>query len=486
MKLGALACLLALAGCATPERAARVAEPAPLAPVPSARQLAWQQLEFCAFVHFNMDTFTDREWGEGTESPAQFAPTALDCRQWARVAKEAGMKEIVLTAKHHDGFCLWPSKLSEHDVEASAWRDGHGDVLRELSDACRENGLKLGLYLSPWDRNSQLYGTGERYNDYFAGQLEEVLTSYGEISEVWFDGACGEGPNGKKQVYDWPRFIGVVRKHQPNAVIFSDVGPDIRWVGNENGIAGETCWSMISPEGYEPGAKAPPTKELNEGREDGTRWIAAECDVSIRPGWYYHASEDGRVKSLDELLEIYYGSVGRNGSLLLNLPVDRRGLVHENDVARLRELRRALDRLFADDLARGCVARATNVRGNDERFAAARAVDGDVKTYWATDDGVTSASVTLAFDHPTFVDHAVLTEEIALGQRVERFAISAEVDGAWNEVARGTTIGHKRILRFDSVEATAVKLEILAARACPTIASFELYRELHARRVSSL
>jgi alpha-L-fucosidase len=383
------ACAL-LATCAAPGE--RVDWPGPVAPVPSARQLAWQELEYYAFVHFNMNTFTEREWGLGKESPAQFAPSALDCRQWARVAKLAGMKGIILTAKHHDGFCLWPSKLTDHTVASSNWRDGRGDVLRELSDACHEYGLKFGVYLSPWDRHSPLYGQSDAYNDFFAGQLEEVLTQYGEVFEVWFDGACGEGPNGKLQVYNWERFVSVVRRCQPNAVIFSDVGPDVRWVGNENGFAGATCWSMLSPGGHTPGANAPPVRELNEGSQDGSHWIAAECDVSIRPGWYYRASEDDKVKTVKQLLEVYCASVGRNGSLLLNLPVDRRGLVHENDAARLLELRKTLDALFANDLARAGRASASNVRSGDEHFAAARATDGDARTYWATDDGVTTAS----------------------------------------------------------------------------------------------
>lgn len=467
--------LLLIGACGSPAARESVPAPAPLAPVPSARQLAWQELDFNAFVHFNMDTFTDREWGEGNESPDLFAPSELDCRQWARVAKSAGMKTIVITAKHHDGFCLWPSKLSEHSVASSKWRGGKGDVLRELSDACREYGLKFGVYLSPWDRNSPLYGQGETYNEYFAGQLREVLSNYGEVSEVWFDGACGEGPNGKRQVYDWPRFVAVVREHAPNAVIFSDVGPDIRWVGNEDGIAGETCWSMISPAGFEPGEHAPATSVLNTGLEDGTHWIAPECDVSIRPGWYYHASQDGEVKSLEKLLEIWYGSVGRNGSLLLNLPVDRRGLVHENDAARLYDLRNKLDRIFARDLARDGAATASNIRGVDERFGPSRATDGDPKTFWATDDGVTRAQLIVDFSVPTPVDHVVIGEAIALGQRVESFAIRAEVRGEWREVARGTTIGNKRILRIAPIDATAMRLDVLSARACPTIASFELY-----------
>lgn len=337
--------------------------PEPFGPIPSARQLAWQDLEYYAFVHFNMNTFTTREWGTGQEPPETFNPTELDCRQWARVCKDGGMKGIIITAKHHDGFCIWPSAMSEHTVANSPWRDGEGDLLAELSEACAEFGLKFGVYMSPWDRNCPVYGDSPRYNDYFKAQLTEVLTNYGDVFEVWFDGANGEGPNGKRQEYDWPGFIATVREHQPDAVIFSDAGPDIRWVGNERGFAGETNWSTMKRDEFFPGIPGR-NHDLNEGQADGTHWLPAECDVSIRPGWYYHAEQDDKVKTLDELLEIYYASVGRNGSFLLNLPVDRRGLVHENDVERLMELRHALDLIFADDLTNDASAFATNVREN--------------------------------------------------------------------------------------------------------------------------
>ncbi|MFH1943331.1 MAG: alpha-L-fucosidase, partial [bacterium] len=265
-------------------RLSTTSPPHPYGPIPSPCQLTWHELEYCAFIHFNMNTFTDREWGDGTEDPEQFKPTELDCRQWARVCKEAGMKGIILTAKHHDGFCLWPSKFTEHTVKNSPWREGKGDVLRELSEACREFGLKFGVYLSPWDRREPSYGDSPRYNQHFKNQLTEVLTQYGDIFEVWFDGACGEGPNGKRQVYDWPGFIDVVRKHQPGAVIFSDGGPDVRWVGNENGFANPTNWSLLRRDEVYPGY--PDYHELTSGHADGTHWVPAECDVSIRPSWY--------------------------------------------------------------------------------------------------------------------------------------------------------------------------------------------------------
>ena len=449
---------------------ARAEPPAPLQPVPSARHLAWHEMEYYAFIHFNMNTFTGREWGEGYEDAKQFNPTALDCRQWARTAKEAGMKGIIITAKHHDGFCLWPSKYTEHSVKNSPFRGGKGDVLKELSDACREAGLKFGVYLSPWDRNHPQYGT-PAYNEFFKKQLTEVLTHYGPIFEVWFDGANGEGPNGRKQTYDWPGFIGVVRKYQPNAVIFSDAGPDIRWVGNESGFAGETNWSLLRRDEFYPGT--PNTKDLPTGQENGTHWVPAECDVSIRPGWFYHAEEDSRVKSASQLMEIYYRSVGRNGSLLLNLPVDRRGLVHENDAAALMAFRSAREAAFAHDLAHGKRVAASEERGTE--FAARNAVDGRPNSYWATSDGVTDAWLEVDLGHEEMVNRALVQEAITLGQRVEAFSIEAFTSGAWKTVAEGTTIGHKRILRFPSISASKIRLHIKQARACPAISNFSLY-----------
>jgi alpha-L-fucosidase len=450
-------------------------EPEPLAPVPSASQLRWHALEAYAFVHFNMNTFTGREWGEGTEDPALFQPSALDCAQWVSVCKRAGLKAIILTAKHHDGFCLWPSALTGHDVAASPWREGRGDVVRELYEACRAEGLLLGLYLSPWDRNAPCYGDSERYNDFYVGQLEELLTRYGPVFEVWWDGACGEGPNGKKQVYDWERFRGTVRRLQPEAVIFSDVGPGVRWIGNERGIAGETNWGMLSPAGFEPGLGAPPLEVLNRGQEDGTDWIPGECDVSIRPGWYYHAEEDGAVKTLAQLLELWHASVGRGANFLLNLPVDRRGLVHENDAARLVELRAALDAIYGVDLARGARARATNVRGGHARFAAANALDHDADTYWATDDGVRECALELELGAPVRCDRIRLEEPLRLGQRVRAFEVEVRTAGAWRAVASGTTIGARRILAFEPIQAEAVRVRIVSARACPALSSVQLF-----------
>ena len=454
--------------------AASAQSPLPIEPVPASRHLAWHQMEYYAFIHFNMNTFTGHEWGEGYEDSKQFNPTALDCRQWARTAKLAGMKGIVLTCKHHDGFCLWPSAYTKHSVKNSPFRRGKGDVLRELSDACREFKLKLGVYLSPWDRNHPEYGT-PAYNEFFKKQLTEVLSNYGPIFEVWFDGANGEGPSGKRQTYDWPAFIAVVRKYQPNAVIFSDAGPDIRWVGNESGFAGETNWSMLRRDEFYPGT--PNTKDLPTGQEDGTYWVPAECDVSIRPGWFYHAEEDGRVKTVPQLMEIYYRSVGHNGSLLLNLPVDRRGLVHENDAAALFAFRDARERAFAHDLAHGKSVAVSNVRSG-RKFAPQNVVDGNNDSYWAPNDGVTDAWIEVDLHGIKSVGTAVTQEAIALGQRVEQFSIEVFTMGQWKTVFEGTTIGHKRIARFPTVSASKVRLHILKARACPLISTFALYESV--------
>lgn len=456
-----------------------VSAPAPLLPVPTPAQLRWQRMERYAFVHFGPNTFTDREWGEGNEDPKNFAPSALDAGQWARALKESGFGGLILTAKHHDGFCLWPSRHTTHDIAASPWRDGKGDLVQEVSQACREAGIAFGVYLSPWDRHEPSYGDSPRYNEHYVAQLTELLSGYGPLFEVWWDGACGEGPNGKRQEYDWPRFRKLVRELQPQAVIFSDVGPDVRWVGNERGFAGETCWSMQSPGDRTPGIGAPPTSELNEGLRDGVQWIPAECDVSIRPGWFHHTREDERVKSVAELLEIYYASVGRNGNLLLNIPADRRGLFHENDVARLKEFDAALKQIFAHDLIRAAqsslLVTASGMRGNVARFGPLQLFDGDPSTYWALDDGQKTGHVTLSFEEPVRADQLVLCEPIELGQRVARFRVEVEQSGVWKELVRGTTIGAKRILRFAPQEIAALRVHIEDARGTLLLSSLELY-----------
>lgn len=463
--------------------------PKPLDPIPSQDQLAWQRLEFIAFAHFGINTFTNREWGEGTEDPALFNPTEFNARQWVKAIKDAGMKMLILTAKHHDGFCLWPSKYTEHSVKNSPWRNGKGDVVREVADACLAEGIKLGVYCSPWDRHEKMYGDSPAYNQHFRDQLRELLSNYGTVTEVWFDGACGEGPNGKKQVYDWDSYYQVIRELQPHALIFG-CGPDIRWVGNESGVAREMEWSalpvtkdmidenwlahqqtFVDGSGVEEALKAM-TTPVNQKKT----WYPAECDVSIRPGWFYHSDDDGKVKSLDQLLDIYYKSVGRNGVLLLNIPPDKRGLIHENDVQRLRELRQAIDKIFKINLALNKPATATNTRANHEFFSPAKALDGSPETYWTTDDGVTTADMEVDLGGEVTFDRSLIQEHIALGQRVFAYSIEAMSGNEWKAIATGTTIGYKKINCFTPVTATKVRLKILKSRACPVIETFELFK----------
>ncbi|HEY7183099.1 MAG TPA: alpha-L-fucosidase [Blastocatellia bacterium] len=448
--------------------ATKVSPPSPVAPTPTGAQLAWQRLEYYAFVHFGMNTFTDHEWGEGRASADNFNPTALDCRQWARVVKAAGMNGIIITAKHHDGFCLWPSNTTEYSVKNSKWREGRGDVLKELSEACREYGLKFGVYLSPWDRNHPLYGA-PKYNRVFKDQWREIGAQYGDIFESWLDGA-NDGK--KRMVYDFHGFFETIKSLQPNTLIFSDAGPDVRWVGNERGFAGETNWSPRDNEGTFPGFAD--EKALNTGDENGTVWLPAECDVSIRPGWFYHANEDDKLKSVEQLMNIYYGSVGRNANLLLNIGVDRRGLVNENDERRLMEFKRARDEAFRENLAKGKI-KATDIRGNDARFGPEKTIDGNAATYWATDDGVTAASLEFDFRREIEFNTFLAQENIALGQRVKKFSLEIWGEGGWETVARQTTIGYKRILRFPAVKTARLKFNIEAARACPTITNLEIY-----------
>ena len=470
VRLLAVTVILAAAGCGGP---AVPPPPEPYGPVPSDRQLAWHELEFYGFLHFNMNTFTGREWGEGTEPPETFHPTALDARQWARAARAAGMKGLIITAKHHDGFCLWPSGQTDHTVAASGWRDGRGDVLEELSETCSEFGIGFGVYLSPWDRHEPSYGDSPRYNTHFIAQLEEVLTGYGPVFEVWFDGANGEGPNGKRQVYNWPAYFQTVRRLQPEAVIFSDAGPDARWVGNEQGYAGETNWATLRRDDLEPGTPRYP--ELTEGHRDGGYWVPSECDVSIRPGWYYHPDEDDEVKSPAQLVEIWFASVGRGSNLLLNLPVDRRGLVHENDIAALQGMRARLDSLFAVDLALDASAAASNVRGGHPRYGASNVLDRDGSTSWTTDDGVTEAELVVRLEGPAEVSIVRIEEGIALGQRIEAFAVDVTHGDRWKEAASATTIGPRRILRFPPVTTDRIRIRITRSAAAPVLTEVKVY-----------
>ncbi len=438
---------------------------------PTPQQAAWQEMEFTCFVHFCVNTFTDREWGLGNEDPKIFNPSAFDARQWVRTCKEAGMKLLILTCKHHDGFCLWPSQYTEHSVKSSPWRDGKGDVVREVADACREAGLKFGVYLSPWDRHEKTYGS-EAYNEYYKKQLRELLTNYGEITEVWWDGACGEGPNGKRQVYDWDGYTKVVRELQPNAVIFG-MGPDIRWVGNEDGLARESEWSVLPKRkpGDQTAKDLGHRKYLADAQE--LVWYPAECDVSIRPGWFYHANQDDKVKSLEHMLDIYYRSVGRNAVLLLNIPPDRRGLFHENDVARLRELRAVLDDTFKTNLAAGKPVKADSAQAG---HGAEAVTDENPATYWTPDEGRTTGSLEIDLGAPTTFNRAMLQEQFTLGQRVEKFALEGWDGQQWKPITEATTIGYKRLLRFPEVTASRVRVVILDSRDCPTIRQVSLYR----------
>lgn len=470
--------LISLASC----KIRSIKTPEAIGPVPSQRQLDWHEMEYYGFVHFNMNTFTNMEWGEGGESPELFNPTELDTRQWARVVKEAGMKGIILTAKHHDGFALWPTETTEHSVKNSPWKNGKGDVVKELAEACAEFGLGFGVYLSPWDRNHPEYAR-EEYVKVFHKQLEELMTNYGPIFEVWFDGANGGtgyygGANENRKIdhrsyYQWDKVISIIREHQPNAVIFGDNGPDVRWIGNEEGFAGETNWSIIRKEEVYSGSGR--HREMQYGHEDGTHWVPGEADVSIRPGWYYHPNEDHLVKSLPHLLDIYYGSVGRNATLLLNLPVDRRGLVHEKDVEQLMKLKNKLVEDFKSNLAENVTVKADKTRENATQFAAGNTIDGKKDTYWTAGLNDIKASLTLDFGKEITFNRFVIQEYIPLGQRVKEFTIEGLVNGNWEEIDRQTTIGYKRILRFDPVNASALRLNILDAKASALISNIEVY-----------
>ena len=422
-------------------------KPRPYGPVPSEAQLRWQEMEYNMFVHFGPNTFTGLEWGQGNEAEDIFHPTALDCRQWAATAKAAGMKGIIITAKHHDGFCLWPNPESLHTVAQSSWRGGQGDVLKDLSEACREYGLKFGVYISPWDRNDPAYGS-PAYNEKYIRTLQSVHDGrYGPVFEQWFDGACGEGPNGKRQEYDWPAFHEAVWALSPDAILFSDVGPGCRWMGNERGVAGETNWSRLDVEGFTPGAGAPPRDTLARGNVFGKQWIPGEIDVSIRPGWFWRESENAQVKSVEQLADIWLTSVGRNALLLLNVPPDTRGRIHEIDSTRLMEFRAWREKVLGVNLAAGAGIRK-RARGS----------------IWE-----------MTLPEARTVNYVQLQEEIALGQRISGFRVEAEDAGGWRTVAEGTTIGYKRILPVATVTARKVRVTITASLARPVLKDIALY-----------
>jgi len=456
--------------------------PTPYGPVPTERQMRWHDMEFYGFLHFTVNTFTDREWGNGDEAESVFNPSDFDADQIVLAAKAAGMKGLILTAKHHDGFCLWPSAFTEHSVKNSPWKNGKGDVVREISEACRRHKIRFGVYLSPWDRNHKDYARPE-YLTYYRNQLRELLTNYGEIFAVWFDGANGgDGYYGgaremrkidNRTYYDWPTTQKLVRDLMPGALMFSDAGPDFRWVGNENGVAGDPCWATLNASGRYPGGTS---DGLNSGERPGSNWIPAECDVSIRPGWFYHAKEDEKVKTPAALLDIYYKSVGRGACLNLNLPPDRRGRIHANDIASLQEFRHILDATFAKNLAREAKLTASDVRRGGN-FAAKNLVDGKKETYWASDDAVTNPELVVAFKKPVRFNVVDLREHLPSGQRIDAFALDQWKDGQWSEFAQGSSIGNRRLLRSSYITTEKVRLRIVKAAVAPALSEFGLYAE---------
>lgn len=461
----------------------KVLPPEPILPVPEPKQVEWQQMETYAFIHFGLNTFNDREWGYGDTDPKTFNPTNLDCEQWAQTLVKAGMKGVILTAKHHDGFCLWPFEGTDYSVKNSPWKNGKGNVVKELSEACKKYGLKFAVYLSPWDRHQANYGTPE-YLPYFYAQLHDLLTNYGPVFEVWFDGANGgDGWYGgakdirtidRKNYYNYPRIYEMLDSIQPQAIIFSDGGPGCRWVGNEKGFAGATNWSFLREGEVHPGYEK--SYELHYGHADGNQWVPAECDVSIRPGWFYHPEEDDRVKSPDQLVDLYYRSVGHNATLLLNFPVDRRGLIHPVDSANAVRFHEMIQQQLKTNLVAGMTPKVSNERGGD--FVASALTDDNFDTYWATEDGVTTADIEFSFDTPTRMNRMMLQEYIPLGQRVKAFVVEYLDKDTWLPVKLNeetTTIGYKRLLRFETVQTKGIRIRITDARGPLCLSNVGVY-----------
>lgn len=461
----------------------KVLPPEPIFPVPEPKQVEWQQMETYAFIHFGLNTFNDREWGYGDTDSKTFNPTNLDCEQWAQTLVKAGMKGVILTAKHHDGFCLWPFEGTEYSVKNSPWKNGRGNVVKELSEACKKYGLKFAVYLSPWDRHQANYGTPE-YLPYFYAQLRDLLTNYGPVFEVWFDGANGgDGWYGgakdirtidRKNYYNYPRIYEILDSIQPQAIIFSDGGPGCRWVGNEKGFAGATNWSFLRKGEVHPGYDK--SYELQYGHADGNQWVPAECDVSIRPGWFYHPEEDDRVKSPEQLIDLYYRSVGHNATLLLNFPVDRRGQIHPVDSANAVRFHEMIQQQLKTNLVAGMTPKVSNERGGN--FVASALTDDNFDTYWATEDGVTSADIEFSFDAPVRMNRMMLQEYIPLGQRVKAFVVEYLDKDTWLPVRLNeetTTIGYKRLLRFETVETKGIRIRITDARGPLCLSSVGVY-----------
>lgn len=465
-------------------------EPAPYGALPSARQISWHELQTCGFLHFTVNTFTDKEWGDGDEDPKVFNPTDFDPDGIVSGLKMAGMKGVILTAKHHDGFCLWPTRTTEHCIRNSTWREGKGDVVREISEAARRQGLRFGVYLSPWDRNNAAYGKPE-YVPIYRAQLTELLTQYGPIFEIWFDGANGGtgyygGAREKRVIdrttyYDWPNTWALARRFQPDAVMFSDVGPDVRWVGNENGIAGETCWETYDPVNEKGGPAAPGDVDArlsDIGTPNGKQWLPPECDVSIRPGWFWHESENSKVKAARELWDLYFKSVGRGANLLLNVPPDRWGRLNEADVASLREFGELRRATFGKNLAAHATLVASNIRGNRRTYAPANLLDEDASTYWATDDEVTTPELGVEFSQPVTFSVIRLREAIRLGQRIASFEIDVRSGNAWRKLAAATSVGNCRLIRTgEPVTTDNLRLRITSSPVCPALSDFGLFAE---------
>ncbi|WP_094572933.1 alpha-L-fucosidase [Mucilaginibacter xinganensis] len=467
--------------------------PKPYGPLPTKGQLNWQETGMYCIIHFGPDTYTNKEWGYGDEDPAIFNPTQFDAMQIVGAAKAGGFKGIVVVAKHHDGFCLWPTKTTEHNISKSPYKNGKGDILQEYRDACNKLGMKMGVYCSPWDRNSALYGKPEYVTEVYRKQLEELYAHYGPVFISWFDGANGGDGyyGGAKEVrkidrstyYGWKDTWAIPRRMQPNAVLFGDVGPDVRWVGNENGHAGETSWATYTPhapdEGKEAGNGYTKDYEGTEGQRDGKFWMPAECDVSLRPGWFYHKDQDDKVKSPDTLLSLYYQSVGRGAALDLGLSPDRRGLLYENDVKSLKEFGAILKKTFAVNLAKGAALKASNTRGgNKAKYGAANLLDENRYSYWATDDSVKTPELTLNLHSEKVFNVIRLRENIKLGQRIDAVAVDAWQDGKWVQIAAATSIGGNRLIRLpQDVTASKVRLRITKAATGIALSDFGLYKE---------